>query len=108
MSRIKLGSFLRKCRERQGITQTAVAEHLDVTPAHICDVEMSRRTVSLERLESLLSLLNVRGPERVKVYQSYGQLPTATRDALLKCPDLWDVKFDEVLAAYRRAKGAAK
>jgi DNA-binding XRE family transcriptional regulator len=44
--RISPADYIRTYRKNAGLTQTALAEKLNVSRAYICDIEHSRRTIS--------------------------------------------------------------
>lgn len=55
----KLGKWLRRFRERQGMTQTEVARAVGVTPACLSQLENDKRITNAPMLRRILSAMNV-------------------------------------------------
>lgn len=55
----KLGKWLRRFRERQGMTQTEVARAAGVTPACLSQLENDKRTATAPMLQKLLAAMHV-------------------------------------------------
>ena len=58
-SRIIFGKRLKKLRKSKCITQTALAELLEVTKTQISDLENGKTTTSIERLYTLADYFDV-------------------------------------------------
>jgi transcriptional regulator with XRE-family HTH domain len=60
MKREAFGSLLRSLREGQGKSMSALARHLDVSPAYLCEVEQGRRTpLTRENIRKAAAFLHV-------------------------------------------------
>ena len=55
----KLGKWLRRFRERQGMTQSMVAKTAGVTPACLSQLENDKRVATAPMLQRVLSAMNV-------------------------------------------------
>lgn len=55
----KVGSRIKKFRDRQGLTQEQVGNYLDLSRSQISLVENGERTIDLEKLEKLANLFGV-------------------------------------------------
>ena len=54
-----LGQRIKKARIRNGLTQEIVADLIDVTPAHMSNIETGRTKVSLPTLVKIANVLDV-------------------------------------------------
>lgn len=52
-----VGSAVRKYREAKGLTQTGLAEILEIRQSALSEIEAGRRHVSLKRLSQLCAVL---------------------------------------------------
>lgn len=60
MKREAFGALLRSLRETQGARMSALARHLDVSPAYLSDVEQGRRApLAREKIIKAATFLNV-------------------------------------------------
>jgi len=55
----RLGEKLRTLRKRQGLTQTELADMLDIGQSHVVRMERGERLPSLEVLDKLMAIFNV-------------------------------------------------
>ena len=56
---IRFGQAVRKIRRDQGISQEELAERCGLHRTYISDVELGKRNVSLENIESIAISLNI-------------------------------------------------
>ncbi len=54
-----VGSAIRKARQNRGYTQDRLAKEIDVTPAFVGHIERGDRSLSLETLVKVASILNI-------------------------------------------------
>lgn len=54
---LTLGDLLRSIREGEGWSQVQMAERLEISRSHLCDIEKQRKTVSPERAARFASIL---------------------------------------------------
>jgi len=52
-----IGKRIKKAREQKGMTQEALAEHLDVSNAYISKIERGKTPLNLDRLSELCVVL---------------------------------------------------
>ncbi|RHO87126.1 XRE family transcriptional regulator [Ruminococcus sp. AF41-9] len=58
--RIKFGRTLRRLRKNQGVSQEAFADKCDLHRTYVSDVERGERNISLENIEKIAKVLNVK------------------------------------------------
>lgn len=58
--RVKFGRTLRRLRKNQGVSQEVFADRCDLHRTYISDIERGERNVSLENIEKIAKVLNVR------------------------------------------------
>lgn len=58
--RVKFGKTLRQLRKKQGVSQEAFADKCDLHRTYISDVERGERNISLENIEKIAKVLNIR------------------------------------------------
>lgn len=88
-----LGNRIRVARERKGITQEDLAEHVDISPSHISVIE---RGVKASRIDTLVRIANeldvsadyllqdlVKRSRENQLLSSIMELPEADRNRLL-------------------------
>ena len=56
-----IGQRIKIARIKKGITQEAVADLIDITPAHMSNVETGKTKVSLPTLIAIAFLFRIRG-----------------------------------------------
>lgn len=54
---LTLGDLLRSIREGEGWSQVQMAERLEISRSHLCDIEKQRKTLSPERAARFASIL---------------------------------------------------
>ena len=100
------GSLVKNLRQKNGLTQSQVADSLGVTPGYISNVENNRTAMSLRILTyyarlvgcSLDSLVGELEPEYAEtaldreLYQAILKLDTDTKEKLLKTIEIWTKK----------------
>lgn len=98
------GALVKKLRIENNLTQSQVAEALDVTPGYISNVENNRTAMSLRMLTyyarlvgcSLDSLVGDLEPEYSEtaldreLYEAITKLDTETKEKLLKTIQVWN------------------
>lgn len=57
---IKLGKKLKEEREKAGLTQLELAEKANINPNYYAIVERGEKSISYERLERILKVLNIK------------------------------------------------
>jgi len=57
--RISPADYIRTYRENAGLTQTALAEKLNVSRAYICDIEHGRRDISKQFAKQVAGLFKI-------------------------------------------------
>ena len=57
---IKLGKRLKEERENAGLTQLELAEKAGINPNYYAIVERGEKSISYERLEKILKVLNIK------------------------------------------------
>ncbi len=67
------GDILQGARDREGITQTELAERIGVTPHHISEMEKGKRSVGKDMAGRLAKALNT-GYKVFLVVKDYGKL----------------------------------
>lgn len=90
------GEILRSVREKRGMTLKDVAEHVGVSVAFVCDVELGRRPLTLERLPRFAKALKLTPAATVPLYQAAGVLPESVVRSVLRNPSLWGPPFHGV------------
>ena len=97
------GSLVKKLRQKNGLTQSQVADSLGVTPGYISNVENNRTAMSLRMLTyyarltgcSLDSLVGKFEPDYAEtaldrtLYETILKLDIETKEKLLKTIELW-------------------
>ena len=58
--RIKFGRTLRRLRKNQGVSQEAFADKCDLHRTYVSDEERGERNISLENIEKIAKVLNVK------------------------------------------------
>ncbi len=56
---IAMGERIRQYREKKGMTREQLAEHMEVTPRFIADVEYGSKGISLKNFTALIQILDV-------------------------------------------------
>lgn len=85
-SKTTLGRFLRRHRQ---ITLRETAQALGVSEPYLSGVERGQRTISPEKLEQLLQVLNLPDKECAVAWKARNRLPPRVERYFLKHAEKW-------------------
>lgn len=80
------GDLLRELRGRQGYTLRYAAEAVQVSEAHLSEVELGKREPSVPLIAKLLNLYEVKTKEATEIYVAFGRYPPDVQDYLDRNP----------------------
>jgi transcriptional regulator with XRE-family HTH domain len=103
-----VGKTARYVRERKGLTLRAAAESLDITHAHLCNIENNRAVASLQLLEKMK---DVYGVDLIVLgwclYGDLKRLPPAVRAPMKALGEAWMKELGDIATARPGGEGKA-
>lgn len=99
-----VGEILRRVREREGLTLSALGESAGLSFGFLSEVELNTRVLPRHRLEQILSLIKATKRERTEAHKRARLLPTAVEQHVLENSDIWGIDLAKLLEAVRMTK----
>ena len=79
-----LGNNIKRCRQKNNLSQLALAEKVDISTNFLSDIERCKAWVSPNTLVKLAAVLDI---EPYELFKADVQMPDAEKDALQKYAD---------------------
>jgi transcriptional regulator with XRE-family HTH domain len=100
---IPLGQTARYVREKKGLTLRDAAEQLSISHAHLCNVENSKVSASLQLIEAMRKVYGV--DVMIMTWLRHGdvnRLPPAVRKAAKALAEVWEDEIDYIIPGSAR------